>query len=178
MTKLIKQFCCFSYVKKLQEDIKSKTSTGPKTEEEKLKIIGLKTTSNIQSLIRDLFHSPPSFKSVVQLSWVTPKQKNKIKPVPTETVEEKTPTATKRHAPITFDSNGKSEDTRGPKQAKGNNGQQMYSPPGGKFSSKFKGTNQGRNGGGGGNRGRNGGGNNRFRSGGGGGNRNRNFRRN
>lgn len=168
----------FSYVKKLQEDVKGKNPSDPKTEEEKLKIIGLKTTSNIQTLIRDLFHSPPSFKSVVRLSWVTPKPRNTIKVAPAEAAEEKvTATATKRHAPITF-SNGKSDDTRGPKQAKSSNGQQqMYSPPGGKFSSKF-GNNSGRGGGNFGNRSRNGGGNNRFRSGGGGGNRGGRNRRN
>lgn len=173
----------YSYVKKLQEDIKSKNPSAPKTEEEKLKIMGLKTTSNIQSLIRDLFHSPPSFKSVVKLSWVTPKARNAIKIAETETVEEKAPvTGTKRHAPITFDTNGKSEDTKGPKQAKNGNGsgQQMYSPPGGKFSSKFNGKRTGGNFGGN-NRSRNGGNNNRFRSGGGGGGRGgnrKNFRRN
>lgn len=170
-----------SYVKKLQEEIKAKKPTDPKTEEDKLKIIGLKTTSNIQALIRDLFHSPPSFKSVVRLSWVTPKARNAIKITPTEDAKEEPAAAvvgTKRHAPITF-SNGNSEDSKGPKQAKGSNGQQMYSPPGGKFSSKFKpGGRQTGGGNGGGNRSRNGGGNNKFRSGGGGGgNRNRNFRR-
>jgi uncharacterized membrane protein YgcG len=171
------EFVC-SYIKKLQEDIKGsdKKPSEPKTEEEKLKIIGLKTTSNIQTLIRDLFHSPPSFKSVVRLSWVTPKQRNAIKVAAAEKIDEalSSPTPAKRHAPITF-SNGKSEDTRGPKQAKSGNGQAMYSPPGGKFSSKF-GSNSGNRGG---NRSRNGGGNNRFRSGGGGGGpiKNRNFRR-
>lgn len=180
-------FLHFSYVKKLQEDIKGsdKKPSEPKTEEEKLKIIGLKTTSNIQTLIRDLFHSPPSFKSVVRLSWVTPKQRNAIKIAAVEKIADEvtSPTPAKRHAPITF-SNGKSEDTRGPKQAKSSNGggQAMYSPPGGKFSSKF-GNNNGRASGNnnGGNRSRNAGGNNRFRSGGGGGGggpmRNRNFRR-
>jgi len=166
------------YVKKLQEDIKSNKSSDPKTEEEKLKIMGLKTTSNIQMLIRDLFHSPPSFKSVVRLSWVVPKARNTIKVTPQAASEEKPESAppAKRHAPITF-SNGKAEDTRGPKQAKSSNVQQMYSPPGGKYSSKF-GNNSGRTGGNSGNRSRNGGGNNKFRSGGGGGNRNRNnFRR-
>lgn len=130
----------------------------------------MKTTSNIQTLIRDLFHSPPSFKSVVRLSWVTPKPKNTIKIAPAKDAEEeKAPLpGAKRHAPITF-SNGSSEDTRPAKQAKGSNGQQMYSPPTGKFSSKF---NSGKpRGGFGGNRSRNGGGNNRFRSGNGGGNR-------
>lgn len=178
----LKCFLTFSYVKKLQEDIKGKNASDPKTEEEKLKIIGLKTTSNIQTLIRDLFHSPPSFKSVVRLSWVSPKPRNfiKVKPADAEAAkEEEKPATAKRHAPITFDSsNGKSEDTRGAKKAKTGNGQTMYSPPGGKFSANIRGG-QGRQGGNfGGNRSRNGGGggNNRFRSGAGGGGRNRNTR--
>lgn len=162
------------YVKKLQEDVKGKKPDTPKTEEEKLKIIGLKTTSNIQTLIRDLFHSPPSFKSIVRLSWVVPKARNAIKVALTETKEETVaaPVAgTKRHAPITFENGSKPEDTKGAKQAKSANGQSVYSPPSGKFSSKF---NSGaKQGGFGANRSRNGGGNNRFRSGGGGANKNR-----
>lgn len=154
----------FSYVKKLQEDVKSKTNADPKTDEEKLKVMGLKTTSNIQTLIRDLFHSPPSFKSIVRLSWVAPKTKNTITIESDKKVEADktptTPTATKRHVPITFDS-GNAADTKGPKQAKSSNGngQQMYSPPGGKFSSKFN--SSGRSGGN-----RNGSGGNKFKSGG------------
>lgn len=180
----LKRFLTFRYVKKLQEDIKGKNASDPKTEEEKMKIIGLKTTSNIQTLIRDLFHSPPSFKSIVRLSWVSPKPRNTIKVTPAaaeEAKEEEKPATAKRHAPITFDSsNGKSEDTRSAKKAKtAGNGQTMYSPPGGKFSSNIRGG-QGRQGGNfGGNRSRNGGGgggNNRFRSVGGGGGRNRNAR--
>lgn len=113
-----------------------------------MKIIGLKTTSNIQTLIRDLFHSPPSFKSIVRLSWVQPKTKNQIKLTPAATATEKngdekkeTAAPVKRHAPITFD-NGDGDSTPRPaKQARKNNsngnGQQMYSPPGGKFSSRF-----------------------------------------
>lgn len=44
-----------------------------KTEENQIKVTALKTTSNISILIRDLFHSPPSFKSKIQLSWVIKK---------------------------------------------------------------------------------------------------------
>lgn len=38
----------------------------------KLKVIALKTTTNINTLIRDLFHNPPSYKSSLTLSWKTP----------------------------------------------------------------------------------------------------------
>lgn len=108
--------------------------------------MGLKTTSNIQTLIRDLFHSPPSFKSVVNLSWVQPKSKKLIKAAPEpekngDSKTETTPAPVKRHAPITFDNDD--SPARPAKQQKRNNsngnGQQMYSPPGGKFSSRFKG---------------------------------------
>lgn len=59
-----------SYIKKLKDSltVKGKQVT-VETEENKLKFIALKTTTNINTLIRDLFHSPPSFKSTVVLSW-------------------------------------------------------------------------------------------------------------
>lgn len=61
------------YIKKLQEAVKGKTPEELKTEENHIKVTALKTTSNINSLIRDLFHSPPSFKTSISLSWVSRK---------------------------------------------------------------------------------------------------------
>lgn len=46
-----------------------KTAEELKSEDNRLKVVALKTTSNINVLIKDLFHSPPSFKSVISLSW-------------------------------------------------------------------------------------------------------------
>jgi len=46
----------------LEEALKGKTGEELKTEENQLKQTALKTTSNINILIRDLFHSPPIFK--------------------------------------------------------------------------------------------------------------------
>lgn len=43
-----------------------------KSEENKMRVAALKTTSNINTLIKDLFHTPPSFKSNVNLSWKLP----------------------------------------------------------------------------------------------------------
>lgn len=152
------------YVKKLQDEIKAgKVSDHPTTDEEKLKVIGLNTTSNIQTLIRDLY--APSYKSVIRLSFVPAKSKTAIKADKTET-ETTNPTAgTKRHAPITFSNgNNKSDGNKSAKQARHHNSQPVYSPPSGKFSSRF-GNNSGGSGGGGGNGGRNFGGNrqrNRF----------------
>lgn len=146
------------YVKKLQDEIKAgKVSEHPKTDEEKLKVIGLNTTSNIQTLIRDLY--APSYKSVIRLSWVPVKTKTAIKADKTDTETTVTAAGTKRHAPITFSNgNNKSDGNKGPKQAR-HNSQAVYAPPSGKFSSRFGnnsgGGNGGRKFGGGGNRQRN-----------------------
>lgn len=35
----------------------------------KLKVLALKTTTNINTLIKDLFHNPPSYKNMITLSW-------------------------------------------------------------------------------------------------------------
>lgn len=59
------------YIKKLREAISGKTEEELKSEENQLKVVALKTTNNINTLIKDLFHSPPSFKSVIHLSWKT-----------------------------------------------------------------------------------------------------------
>lgn len=59
------------YIKKLREAINGKTEEELKTKENQIKIIALKTTNNINTLIKDLFHTPPSFKSVIHPSWKT-----------------------------------------------------------------------------------------------------------
>lgn len=35
----------------------------------KIKVVALKITSNINTLIKDLFHSPPAYKATITLSW-------------------------------------------------------------------------------------------------------------
>jgi hypothetical protein len=156
------------YVKKLQDEIKgTKISKEPKTDEDKLKIIGLQTTSNINTLIRDLFNN--SYKSVVRLSWIAPKSKTGVKVVKEKSAEAEEPAkGVKRHAPITFESDSKSDGQKAPKQARQQN-QHVYKPPSGKFSSKFNSQRGGNKGGG------NGGGKQKFggnRQFGGGNNRN------
>lgn len=107
-------------VKKLQEEIKAAKGTSePQSNEEKLKAIGLSTTSNIQTLIRELYH--PAYKAIVRLSWVTPKKKSAIIVDDSKDSEKTiiTATATKRHAPITFISDTTTEESsKPPKQAR------------------------------------------------------------
>lgn len=114
------------YIKKLQDDVKGKTSDNPKTDEEKLKVMGLRTTSNIQILIRDLYH--PSFKSKIHLSWLNQKPKEKI-----DAPQKNSPASNKRQ--ITF--SGGNNEARGPKHRKTSAGQKVYTPPSGKFSSRI-----------------------------------------
>lgn len=66
------------YIKRLKDSLASvrippKKLNAPddtnETEETKIKQIALKTTTNINTLIRDLFHIPPTFKSTIVPSW-------------------------------------------------------------------------------------------------------------
>lgn len=66
------------YIKKLREAISGKSEEELKSEENQLKVVALKTTNNINSLIKDLFHSPPSFKSIIHLSWKTTANDKKV----------------------------------------------------------------------------------------------------
>lgn len=67
------KFC--RYIKKLEEaarKVPEKEDVAGNAEY-KIKIIALKTTSNIGTLIRDLFHNPPIFRSTVVPSWTNRK---------------------------------------------------------------------------------------------------------
>nr|CAD7396725.1 unnamed protein product [Timema cristinae] len=112
------------YIKKLREALHGKTAEELKTEENKIKVIALKTTSNINTLIKDLFHSPPSFKSVISLSW---------KPTTGAAKDGGTTSSgQKRHTPITF-----SSDSPSSKHYKTEKSQrEIYQPPSGKYSTK------------------------------------------
>ncbi|KAG8230758.1 hypothetical protein J437_LFUL009818 [Ladona fulva] len=107
------------YIKKLREALQGKQGDELKTDENRIKVVALKTTSNINTLIKDLFHSPPSYKSVISLSWK-----------PTVPVNQKAAPAAgqKRHTPITF---GESPNSKHLKSER-----EIYQPPSGKYSNK------------------------------------------
>ncbi|KAJ8676376.1 hypothetical protein QAD02_012163 [Eretmocerus hayati] len=124
------------YIKKLREAIHGKSEADLKTKENQIKVIALKTTNNINTLIKDLFHSPPSFKSVIHLSWKTIVTKEKK--------DEKVTTGTKRHTPITFgngstnsNSNHNGSPNKRMKEDNSRNNKQLYTPPSGKYSSNI-----------------------------------------
>ncbi|KAK2120071.1 Apoptosis inhibitor 5 [Saguinus oedipus] len=57
------------YIRQLRLALQGKTGEALKTEESKIKVVALKITNNINVLIKDLCHIPPSCKSTVTLSW-------------------------------------------------------------------------------------------------------------
>ncbi|XP_041366505.1 apoptosis inhibitor 5-like [Gigantopelta aegis] len=135
------------YIKQLRAALQGKAGDSLKTEENKLKVVALKTTSNINTLIKDLFHTPPAYKSSVSLSW------KPLMPKATTNSKSVVSPGQKRITPITFESNG----TGGKKPAPNSKheGQQLYAPPSGKFSNKAGNyPNTGERGGGGRGRGR------------------------
>lgn len=127
------------YLKKLQEALKGKIPAELRSEENQIKVTALKTTSNITTLIRDLFHTPPSFKSKITLSWLASDK------------SEKEEGALKRKNAISFDNANAKKANK--------SSAQVYSPPSGKYSSNVAYQQKTGGGGGGGRRGGN------FRSG-------------
>ncbi|XP_002731277.1 apoptosis inhibitor 5 [Saccoglossus kowalevskii] len=115
---------CQMYMKQLRLAVQGKKGEELKSEENKIKVVALKVTSNINTLIKDLFHNPPSYKSLITLSW-KPIQK------PTEDDRQKRPGIT----PITFDDASHPKKQRG-SSMKSRGARQMYQPPSGKFSTK------------------------------------------
>lgn len=106
-----------AYQKRLREAIANKTGEELKTEENKIKLIALKTTANINALIKDLFHQPPSYKANISLSWKPVSSGGKAVANGTE----------KRHTPITFESSPvKSQKVE----------RQIYAPPRDKYSQR------------------------------------------
>lgn len=140
------------YVKKLREALLGKKGDALKSEENKIKVVALKTTSNINTLIRDLFHNPPSYKSVVSLSWksaagmttaTTPTRPAVVSTTKsTDTPSEDTTTGVKRptRTPITFDDGPappkKLNST--PASTGSKSERVLYAPPSGKYSNKVK----------------------------------------
>ncbi|XP_075235301.1 apoptosis inhibitor cassowary [Lycorma delicatula] len=117
------------YIKKLREALQGKTGDELKTEENKIKVVALKTTSNINTLIKDLFHSPPSFKSTISLSWKPTSLSALTKDSNREGVA-----GQKRHTPITF-SDSASSQKQSRSESKGST-RELYTPPSGKYSNK------------------------------------------
>ncbi|XP_071490244.1 apoptosis inhibitor 5-like [Diadema antillarum] len=121
------------YKRQLRLALQGKSGEELKTEENKLKVVALRITSNIDILTKDLFHNPPSYKSTIILSW---------RPVNKQPPPSKDQAAQKRGniTPITF-SDGSPPAKKNQNRGGGGGGQKrgnrtMYTPPGGKYSQK------------------------------------------
>ncbi|KAG1652481.1 Apoptosis inhibitor 5 [Nymphon striatum] len=113
------------YMKEIRESIQKKKGDDLKSDEYKLKAMALKTTTNINTLIRDLFHNPPSYKSSIVLSWKTPTVKSSPGPL------KESPKLMKRanKTPITF-----TDDSEPVKKFNRSQNREIYIPPSGKYS--------------------------------------------
>ncbi|XP_063417176.1 apoptosis inhibitor 5-like [Mytilus trossulus] len=108
------------YIKQLRQALQGKAGEALKTDENKIKVVALKITSNINSLIKDLFHNPPSYKTPIIPSW-KPLVKKAPEPKAAETGQKRS---------TSLDSNGSSAKKYSRKDVT------LYSPPGGKFSER------------------------------------------
>ena len=57
------------YIRKLDEFLKGKSRLDLKNEDVQLKLVAQRSAKNISAIIKDLFHSPPSYKTKVIVSW-------------------------------------------------------------------------------------------------------------
>lgn len=105
------------------------------SDENKLKVAALKTTSNINVLIRDLFHVPPSFKSTITLSWKPAATNEKAVTDSTHAVSLPGAKGEKRRIEFPEDTNKGAKRTLPTNK----NERELYSPPGGKYSTKVQG---------------------------------------
>ena len=58
-----------NYIKELRGLLSAAPSAGSNSEETKVRRVALKVTTNIDLLIKDFFHNPPSYKTLVTPSW-------------------------------------------------------------------------------------------------------------
>ena len=60
------------YIRKLDEFVKGKKKEELSSEENQVKVVALRLAKNIASIIKELFHSPPSYRAKIVVSWREP----------------------------------------------------------------------------------------------------------
>jgi len=137
------------YIKKLNEFLSSAEGSKVSDEDFKIKKMALRSTENIQSMIKDLFHTPPSYKTCITLSWLPLPEKKSLKRKPIaydEKSEDKSPKKGLPTKALYMDKVG----GRGGKWGPGarvsnyrpgprhNKPSGVYAPPQGKYSTNIK----------------------------------------
>lgn len=102
-----------SGIKTFRESLVADKSKDAKVEETKMKAMALRTMNNINTLVKDLFRTPPTFKTSVTLSWKLSSNDGPMKRSST-------------------DGNGHSDAKQPRRESK--SGRELYQPPGGKYS--------------------------------------------
>lgn len=130
---MIQQGC----IKKLNEKLSSDESLKKEKQPNEL----LQMTSNINTLIKDIFRSPPIYKANITLSWKdTDTTSNKTVVKTTPETNGTSVNRQKRHTPITFDSDtSPNKISRGNGKPTSSEQQKIYTPPSGKYSTKVSG---------------------------------------
>ena len=138
-----------SYINKLKKVISALKAEELKTPENKIKVVALKATTNINSLVKDFFKIPPAYKTTIQLSFKQSKSttiSQPLTPITTRTVDVITPETVK----LSGDDQSKSEPTKkralitAPEGApEPKRERKFYTPPSGKFSGGYRGNRRG-----------------------------------
>lgn len=118
-----------AYVKRLREVLKAVENDVAKTAENKVKLAALKTMANINTMVKELFHNPPSFKSTITLSF---KPVDAIKNAAEENGGSR---SAKRRAPISFGAGEK--EAKSSRTGETGKNRPIYQPPSGKFSTNL-----------------------------------------
>ncbi|XP_071955186.1 apoptosis inhibitor 5-like isoform X2 [Antedon mediterranea] len=118
------------YMKQLRADLRDKTGDVLKSDENKIKVVALKITTNINALIKDLFRNPPGYGCIITLSW------KPIQKATTEQTQQQQSVKRGNITPITFSESGpaKKATVGGGNKQRGARG--VYHPPGGRYSAK------------------------------------------
>lgn len=157
-----------SHIKKAKEVPSADKKVDNESDDVLSKAIALRTATNINTLIKELFHPKPASKSSVTLSWKPIKTKSAAIKRSNSTADTTVAqTATKLEDATTNSSNPKRKPITAPEDSESSKKRQrqLYAPPSGKFSYNFRGgysNNRGRGRGTGGFRGTNRGRNNRY----------------
>ncbi|XP_031572790.1 apoptosis inhibitor 5-like [Actinia tenebrosa] len=129
---------CQIYIKQIKIALQGKTGAALQEEENKMKVAALRTTNNINTIIKDLFHNPPAYKTFVSLSWKSPSKVNVSTSSPPQPSAEQNPELDEKRkragiTPITFDippeKKSATNQASRPKPRK-SGGFQVYMPPG------------------------------------------------
>ena len=61
-----------AYTRKLDEFLKGKGKVELAKDENQVKVVASRSAKNISAIVRDLLHTPPSYKSKIVVSWRLP----------------------------------------------------------------------------------------------------------